>query len=405
MLSPSIRSLVKATVPVLKEHGVALTRHFYARMFAHNPELKPLFNQGSQQNGSQQTALAMAVLAYAEHIDNPGVLASVLTLVANKHVSLGIRSEHYAIVGKHLLASIQEVMGAAATEELVAAWAAAYGQLADLLIGMERALYQKSASEEGAWTGWRSFRIVKKERESEEITSFYLSPADGGQVPSFKPGQYLSVRVHVPSLGMAQPRQYSLSQAPGQTHLRISVKRESAGVDKPEGMVSATLHDHMNEGMFIDAATPMGDYVLHEDRDTPVVLISAGVGITPKISMLEHLLANNSTRQIHFVHACRHGGVHAFKQRVRDLSRRHKNLNTVTYYETPRTADVAQQDYQHAGRLHLAAIADQVVPADADFYVCGPKPFMQVQVAELSTLGVDPSRIHVEAFGSGGLST
>ncbi|KAG1245356.1 hypothetical protein G6F65_021275 [Rhizopus arrhizus] len=145
MLSPQIRALVKATAPVLKTHGVALTRHFYARMFDHNPELKHVFNQAHQAGGQQQLALAGAVTAYAEHIDDPSVLMPVVTRIVHKHVSLGIRPEHYAIVGKHLLASIREVLGEAATDELVDAWGAAYGQLADLLIAEEARLYAESA--------------------------------------------------------------------------------------------------------------------------------------------------------------------------------------------------------------------------------------------------------------------
>ena len=121
-------------------HGVALTRHFYARMFEHNPELKHIFNQGHQAGGEQQQALAGAVAAYAEQIDDPSVLAPVVTRIEHKHVSLGVRPEHYPIVGKHLLASIREVLGEAATDELVDAWAAAYGQLADLLIAEEAAV-------------------------------------------------------------------------------------------------------------------------------------------------------------------------------------------------------------------------------------------------------------------------
>jgi nitric oxide dioxygenase len=217
---------------VLKEHGVALTRHFYARMFEHNPELKALFNQGHQRSGAQQQALAMAVAAYAEHIDQPGVLEPVLRLIAHKHVSLGIRAEHYAIVGRHLLASIREVLGAeAATDALLQAWAEAYGQLADLLIGMEQALYQGAVDQPGGWSGWRGFRVQRKQAESEEITSFYLVPADGGPVPAYRPGQYVTVRVPVPELGLHQPRQYSLSDAPGGESLRISVKREAGGAE------------------------------------------------------------------------------------------------------------------------------------------------------------------------------
>ena len=142
-------------------HGVALTRHFYARMFEHNPELKHIFNQGHQAGGEQQQALAGAVAAYAEQIDDPSVLAPVVTRIEHKHVSLGVRPEHYPIVGKHLLASIREVLGEAATDELVDAWAAAYGQLADLLIAEEARLYADSAAKPGGWTGWRAFRAAR----------------------------------------------------------------------------------------------------------------------------------------------------------------------------------------------------------------------------------------------------
>ncbi|MCH8619005.1 NO-inducible flavohemoprotein [Undibacterium sp. TS12] len=404
MLDQSIRDLVKATVPVLKEHGVTLTRHFYARMFAHNPELKPVFNQGNQQSGGQQQALAMAVLAYAEHIDDPMVLLPVLTLVANKHVSVGIRAEHYPIVGGHLLASIKEVLGEAASDELIAAWAAAYGQLADVLTGLENDIYGKAALAEGGWTGWRAFKVSEKVMESEEITSFYLRPADGGKVPAYRPGQYITVKVFVPELGMMQPRQYSLSAAPGNAYLRISVKREAQMAEKPAGMVSNVLHRDISEGAILEVAPPMGDYFLHEDRDTPVVLISAGVGLTPKLSMLEHLTAQKSARQIRFLHACRHGGVHAFKHRVRELAQVHPQVKSMVYYETPRANDKVNVDYDYTGRLDLGKIADEVILPQADYYVCGPRAFMQAQVASLKSLGVDASRIHKEAFGSGGFA-
>ncbi len=116
------KALIRSTVPVLREHGVALTTYFYNRMLTHNPELKNVFNSANQHTGAQPTALAMAVLAYAEHIDNPEVLAQAISRIAHKHVSLDIRPEQYAIVGKHLLASIGEVLGEAASPELLEAW-------------------------------------------------------------------------------------------------------------------------------------------------------------------------------------------------------------------------------------------------------------------------------------------
>ena len=404
MLDQRTREIVKATAPVLREHGVALSRHFYARMFEHNPELKPMFNQGHQRAGSQQQALAMAVAAYAENIDDPSVLAPVLERVIHKHASLGIRPEHYAIVGQHLLASIREVLGAeAANEALINAWAQAYGQLADILIGLEQKLYQQATSQPGGWSGWRGFRVVSKVAESEEITSFYLAPADGGPVPAYKPGQYISVRVYVPELGYQQPRQYSLSAAPGGEHLRISVKRESAAEARAAGLVSNTLHNRIHQGDVIDVAPPMGDFTLHTDRDTPVVLISGGVGTTPMVSMLDFLVSQQPARQVRFIHACRHGGVHAFRDHVAKVAGANPQVKAVIHYDSapPQDAQGATQD--RTGFIDLAGLRDTIQLPDADYYICGPAPFMRQQISALGTLGIPADRIHAEAFGTGGV--
>lgn len=400
MLDPNVRQTVKATAPVLETHGVDLTRHFYARMFMHNPELREIFNQGHQRSGAQQQALAMAVAAYARHIDDPSVLMPVLERIAHKHVSLGIRAEHYGIVGRHLLASIGEVLGAAATPEVIDAWARAYGQLADVLIGLESSLYQAASEQPGGWTGWRTFRVVRKQPESDEITSFELAPADGGSVPPFRPGQYVSVRVVVPELGHRQPRQYSLSDAPGKGHLRISVKREEGLADQPLGMVSNHLHRHLAEGDVIEVAPPAGDFFLHEDRDTPVVLISAGVGITPMMAMLEHLHAQGSSRPVRFFHAARHAGVQAFAPRVRELVQALPDgAAWIVHEEAGAAGEGALHDA--AGRLDLG---QQALPANADHYVCGPQGFMAAQIAALRARGVPQERIHAEAFGTGGVA-
>ncbi|MBO1016975.1 NO-inducible flavohemoprotein [Achromobacter sp. SD115] len=402
MLSPQIRALVKGTAPVLKTHGVALTKHFYARMFKHNPELKQVFNQAHQAGGEQQHALAGAVTAYAEHIDDPSVLMPVVTRIVHKHVSLGIRPEHYQIVGKHLLASISEVLGEAATDELIAAWAAAYGQLADLLIAEEARLYAESAAKPGGWTGWRAFRVVGKQRESAEITSFYLAPADGGEVPAYRPGQYVSVRVFVPELGLMQPRQYSLSDAPGQDRLRISVKREAGGADTPAGRVSNALHDRLEEGGVLDVAPPQGDFYLREEGNAPVVLLSGGVGLTPMVSILNHLVGLNDERQIRFVHGCRNHSVHALRDHVNDIAAERANVRKAVFYEEIGHGDQPGRDYDHAGRVDLNAIRDEVIVPGADYYLCGPAAFMRAQREALTGLGVPADRIHAEAFGTGG---
>lgn len=386
MLDAPTRAHVRATAPVLQQHGVALTRHFYARMFQHNPELREIFNQGHQRSGTQQQALAMAVAAYAEHIDDPTVLMPVLERIAAKHVSLGIRREHYAIVGRHLLASITEVLGEeAATPALMDAWAQAYGQLAALLAGMEQGLYDQAATQPGGWTGWRSLRVQRRQAESEEITSFHLQPADGGALLDFIPGQYIGLRLWLD--GEEVRRNYSLSQAANGREYRISVKREVGG------RVSNHLHEQVREGDELELFAPAGDFTLSASRK-PLVLISAGVGITPLLAMLEAALP--SGRPIRFIHCARHAGVQAFAARVDALAAAHPQLQRFYCLEQARAGDGADAH----GRLSLELL-QRWLPAerDVDAYFLGPKPFMAMLKRQLRELGVPEAQARYEFFG------
>ena len=391
------KALVQATIPLLRSSGVALTSHFYQRMFQHNPELKHLFNQGQQGSGRQQQALAAAVLAYAENLDDPSVLLPVVERIAHKHVSLGIRAEHYGIVGKHLLASIQEVLGDAATPELIDAWAAAYGALAELFIGVESSLYHQATATSGGWSGWRPFRISKRVAESEVITSFYFEPLDGGPLPSFKPGQYVSLRLYVAELDLFQPRQYSLSDAPGQPYLRISVKREAASEQQPAGRVSNLLHDQYEEGQIVELSAPLGDFYLQEPGTSPVVLLSGGVGITPMVSILNHLVRSGSPRAIHFIHSARDGASHAFNAHLQAMAAK-PGVTVRCFYDRLLPQDAGIQQAPFILPHHLSE-----QPLDAEYYLCGPAPFMRHYLAELRQLGVPAANIHAEAFGSGGV--
>jgi nitric oxide dioxygenase len=407
MLDATQKQLIKDTVPVLKMHGLTLTKHFYARMFAHNPEMLEVFNQGNQSNGSQQQALAMAVAAYAEHIENPSVLMPVLERISAKHVSLGIRREHYAVVGKHLLASIAEVLGGAATPALIDAWAGAYGQLADILANKEQQLYSDATEKTGSWTGWRTFRVQSKHPESEEIYSFELMPADGGPVPVYRAGQYVSVRSVVPALGYRQARQYTLSDAPGKPYLQISVKRESSKEAQAQGLFSNYLHDQVHEGSLIEVAAPAGDFYLHEDRQSTVILLSAGIGITPMMSMLAQLQQTAPHRPVRFLHAARHAGVHAFSGRVHELLSGMQDARSWTAHEhnAPQTLKGVMTRCDAMGRLDVAELAFQdYLSIDGDYYICGPKGFMSAQIAALHKLGVNSKNIHTEVFGTGGVA-
>ena len=222
---------VKSTVPVLQEHGEALTRYFYSRMFTHNPEVKPFFNQTNQTSGKQQKALAGAICAYAANIDNLEALGNAVELIAQKHASLQVRSDQYPIVGSNLISSIKEVLGEGATEEVINAWGEAYDFLANILIKRESQIYDENAKIPGGWKGFRTFQIAKKEKESQNITSFYLKPQDEKELPIFKAGQYITIRVKTPD-GSTTMRNYSLSDKPGTDYFRISVKKEESHLEE-----------------------------------------------------------------------------------------------------------------------------------------------------------------------------
>ncbi|MBB2147931.1 NO-inducible flavohemoprotein [Pedobacter gandavensis] len=401
MLSTTEIGLIKATVPILREQGLLLTQHFYKRMFQHNPELRNTFNMGNQQNGTQQTALALAVLAYAENIENPGVLLPVLQRIGDKHTSLQITAEQYDIVGKHLLASIGEVLGDAATADLITAWAKAYGQLADLMINLEKSIYLQKAAVKGAWTGWRKFIIDKKVQESEEITSFYLRPEDGLEVSAHQPGQYLSIKVFVPALGIYQPRQYSISSAPSAEYYRISVKREPGNEQKESGTVSNYLHDQLLEGDVIEATTPAGDFVLNINQTTPLVLLSGGVGQTPFVSILDFLTKSDQQRQVKWAHACRSESVHAFREQINAWQSEHDWFEHIVFYEN---TDLASKENSlskdtRTGRMDVAEISEMLLIPEAEYYLCGPKPFIEKTMKDLSALGIDHKKLFFEEFG------
>lgn len=403
MLTPRQIELIKATVPVLREHGVALISHFYKRMLTGNPELRNVFNHAHQARGHQQQALASAVLAYAENIENPAVLLPAVRHIAAKHCTVGIRAEQYGIVGKHLLASIREVLGEAATDELLDAWAAAYGQLADILIGMEGNIYKEQTMAEGGWSGWRPFVVERKVKESEAVTSFYLKPADKGAVSSYRPGQFVSVRVYLPELGVLQPRQYSLSRASlGESGLRISVKRHGAEGEQPAGLVSCHLHDRVKEGDVIELSAPTGEFTL-ADGENPVVLASAGIGITPLLAMLQDIAAKQPNRPVKFLHVERSVEDFALKSELREAMSKLYHGECVIHLTRTEPQSPTCPCFRF-GRPDVNAVKALTPSSDSDVYLCGPVSFMNDMRAAFLAAGVPAEHIHSEAFGTGNRS-
>jgi len=391
-LSEQTIAIVKATVPALEAHGLDITRAMYARLFQ-DPAIRNLFNQSHHgDTGSQPKALAAAVLAYAQNIDNLGVLSEAVERIAQKHVGLQILPEHYPSVANALLGAIKDILGDAATDEILAAWGEAYWFLADILIGREAQLYDTLAEQPGGWRGWRDFMVVEKNKESEIITSFLLRPVDGAAVVRHRPGQYLTFWLDIPGEHPLK-RNYSISAAPNGETYRISVKRE------PQGIASTWLHDDVEVGATLKVSAPAGEFFLSDAAKRPIVLLSGGVGLTPMVSMLESLVRDGASVPIHYVHGTLNGSTHAMRDHVRALAEQGADVRVTTFYQQPRTQDVQGRDYDEEGMITGEWLRAHTPFAGASFYLCGPKPFLRAFVGELSLAGVPRDRIHFEFFG------
>lgn len=351
----------------------------------------------------QPRALAYSLLAYAQNIDDLTPLAGFVEGVCQKHASLVITPEQYEIVGKYLIMTMGDMLGDAFTPELKGAWVKAYWQLAGMMIGREKELYAVDPS----WSGWRKFAITRKQQESDEITSFYLQPVDGKLLPLFSPGQYTSIRVVVDEAGSKQPRQYSLSDRPDKTTYRISVRRAEAAVSSMPypSLISNTLHDRYNVGDVVELTHPRGDFCPAEavPPAAPYVLLAAGVGITPLLSLFKQQAVSAPERPVVLVHGATSAAQRAFADEVRTLAAESKQLQYVSFLSHPETGTVQGQDYDYTGRVDLAKLDPEqhlfVSDAAAEYFVCGPPAFMDAVSAQLaSRFGVAPDHIHTETF-------
>ncbi|MEJ7807103.1 MAG: globin domain-containing protein [Telluria sp.] len=385
MISPASRVYIDASVPVLRAHGVAITTTFYKNIFAEIPALTNLFNMGNQANGSQQQSLASAVFAYAANIGSPDKLGPVIERIVHKHVSVGVRAEQYPIVGRHLLGAIAHTLGEAATPELLAAWAEAYGALAKVFIDAEQKLYAHAGIVPGQT---HAMLVTGVTRESADVLAIRMTPADGSAAPAYRAGQYVSVFVALEG-ERTQIRQYSLSDAPDDGSLRISVKREQ-GVGTPAGEVSHWIHHNVSQGSVLQVSLPWGDFAIDTESDRPLVLLSAGVGVTPMIAALNRIAQCKPQRRMIFAHAARDSAHHAHQADVAAASALMPNLQVITFYE----AGGGALD----GRMEVARLPSWP-RTEADVYLCGPLPFLQAQWQALVAAGVPAALLHREVFG------
>ena len=391
-LSPESEAVVRATAGVVAENAEDITRAFYPAMFAAHPELLNVFNQANQAVGEQPKALAASVVAFATQLidqDAPD-FTPVMQRIAHKHVALGIQARQYTIVGKHLLDALGTVLGDAVTPEVRAAWDEVYWLFGCSLIAEEGKLYALGGTDPEQ--PWRQYRVVERFEESDDAFSILLAPMYG-ETPTHSTGQYVSVAVDLPD-GLRQPRQYTISSGPRGDTLRLTIKRVRGIDGAPDGQVSNWLYEHAQPGALLDVSQPAGDLVL-DRSDSPLLLVSAGIGITPIAAILEDLSRRQPQRTVRLFHADRAHDTHALYDSLRRQIVSMPDARAQNWYE--RAADEAPT--LHPARDGYMDLGDVELPADATVFMCGPLPFMRANRAVLMRRGIPDERIHYEVFG------
>ena len=410
-LSPKTIGIVKATAHVVKDNINDITTRMYKLMFTNFPEVKDLFTSQTGHPGraeEQARTLGKYIVAYARNIENLKNLKDDVERIVYKHLATEVYPQHYPVVGKCLIQAIKDVLNDAVTPEIETAWREAYDFLATLLMKCEEEMRREIESRPGGWRGVKWFVVDRKQQETTDVTSFYLRPENGDNIPSFHPGQFITFQLDIPGYPLQVHRNYSISNAPRQDLFRVSIKKmqtPSAHPDWKPGLVSNFFHNSVEAGTRLRVIAPVGQFKLPADKsiknsNTPVVLLSAGVGATPLISMLESLANQGTNRQVWFIHGAKHGGEHLMKEHVKKtVSEYNRNFHLFVSYSHPRSDDIQGKDYNIHGRLSAKHVKELVHDHECNFFICGPEAFMKGMYNGLVNAEVSPERLHYEYFG------
>lgn len=392
LLSPESEAVVKATAGVVAANAENITSAFYPHMFEHNPELLRVFNKANQAIGEQPKALAASVVAYAVHLIDPDApdFTPIMNRIAHKHVSLGIKGTDYTIVGRHLMWAIGQVLGDAVTPEIAAAWNEVYWLFGTQLVAEEARLYALGGTDPDQ--PWRKYKVVDRDDEANGVFSLELSPVEG-DLPSHTTGQYIAIAVDLPN-GERQPRQYTISGVPGGKSFRITVKRVAGVNGVPDGQVSNWLGDNAQIGAELDVSQPSGDVIL-DDSETPLVLVSAGIGITPMAAIMEDLVQNQPKRTVRVYHADKNHSTQALYDRMLGQSMQLKDSYGEFWYEEG-AEEAPTRRQAHSGLMDLSEVD---LPEGCRVFMCGPLEFMAGARKALIDRGISADRIDYEVFG------
>lgn len=375
-LSPESIAIVKATAPVVAEHALEITSLFYKSMFKERLFLD-LFNTAHQV--SQPKALADAIIAYATHIEQLDKLGPLVQKIAERHVALSIQPEHYLIVHDFLMQAIAEQLGDAVTPEIAAGWSEAVLYLAYVCISAEEKLYKDKEAKKGGWRCEKEFVVSSKMQVAIDTVQFQFKlPEESTASFDYVAGQYLTVRV--PALGDREaPRHYTLTSKPGSSVLEITQRLVKGGV------MSTYMQKSLKVGDTVLLGAPSGVFV-PESKANDMVLISAGIGITPMVAFYK-----SCKSQVKAVcHVDQSSERHAYGEVFNDCP------NKIVHYSN-------SDGRANANTLANKLVAISSTKADTDYYICGPIAFMEDMEIALKKNGC--TNVYVEVFGTGDVKT
>lgn len=373
MLTQKEISTIKDTVPLLKEEGQTITSKFYKRLFETHPELKNVFNQTNQKKGLQSSALAMAVLAAADNIDDLSPIVPAIMPVVYKHCALQVKPEHYPIVGENLLWAIKEVTGLTDDSEVIQTWGKAYQAIADAFIGLEQEVYSNMA-----WDGFQPFKVTDIKEQTDIIKSFTIT-SENIDLSQFVPGQYITVDVASDKLPYRAKRHYSIVD--GDTnYLTFGVRRDVT--DDHEGEVSTILHDEVTIGDTLNLSAPVGGFGL-ADNNNKQLFLGSGVGVTPLVSMYRE--AANKQLAATFIQVTSNDNNVAFEQELNDIN------NSVAQGEF-------KTHFRDVDGFIDSKQLQEYVDANTEIYICGGNSFLNSMIMQLQTLDIPQENVLFETF-------
>lgn len=373
MLTEREIQTIRDTVPLLKEKGQTITKIFYKRLFEVHPELKNVFNQTNQKKGLQSSALAMAVLAAAENIEDLTPIVPAIMPVVYKHCALQVQPEHYPIVGENLIWAIKEVTGLTDDSKIIQTWIKAYQAIADAFIDLEKEVYGQMA-----WDGFKSFEVTNINQETEIIKSFSITSEDT-DLSQFTPGQYITVDISSDVLPYKAKRHYSIVDG-GKDFLTFAVRKDFT--EEHEGEVSTILHDEVKVGDKLSLSAPVGGFGL-ANKEQKQLFLGSGVGVTPLVSMYREAVEANAPAT--FIQVTSNSNNIAFEEKLKEINESSKQ-GELHIHLRDEDGYLEEQD--------LKSYANN----QAEIYICGGNSFLNSMMSNLKALGISEEKIHFETF-------